>query len=586
MRSTQVEHAGLLSRVDTPLGRANRVPIQFFLDRVLPPLCKDLEKLDSLINDGIFLDAIIARGNLWGYTKKTPSGIHRRDVNKAFASLQRDIRVMANRAPQDTEPTVIFYNNKEGESDFEEREDDSFPDAFFVSPETSRDAIQWSDIGIVGEYQREDGKKSLQENIKKVSQSMSNCIERDPRRRFVYAFTVEDATMRLWYCDRSQVVVSDPFNFVLDCRVLLHFVLAVSFAAVHQLGWDPTMVPLSIDGQTQYDITVRSEDGELVSDIFNTQYQASRKYFISVKAHGDVFIGDVQDRTPRLLDLVTSTRRTSPKGTSHASTTTTRFPVQMHYRIVYGEVGEPLSEVTSLYTVYRALMDAVYGLRAMHRAGWVHRDLSIGNILVVDGVGKIIDLEYATSNVRQSHPGRTGTANFVAVEVDCGCYIFRPSSLPSKPYEDHEFLYNPLHDLESLWWIAVYVAIKKEIERKDDEDSRRLWDTHRQAQREAAREFFYQRDRRHAALTYSQYFLKRIKRLHPTVAEIGLLLDDIRRALQTAYTKAERSIGAITFDMDAETYNQMCDWFGVAAEIAKDLNVHRFHDMEEESTWS
>lgn len=43
---------------------------------------------------------------------------------------------------------------------------------------------------------------------------MENCMRMDPRRRFVYAFTIEDTAMKLWYCDRAQVLVSEPFNFV------------------------------------------------------------------------------------------------------------------------------------------------------------------------------------------------------------------------------------------------------------------------------------------------------------------------------------------------------------------------------------
>ena len=31
----------------------------------------------------------------------------------------------------------------------------------------------------------------------------------------------------------------------------------------------------------------------------------------------------------------------------------------------------------------------------MHRGGWVHRDISSGNILIADGDVKIADLEYA-----------------------------------------------------------------------------------------------------------------------------------------------------------------------------------------------
>lgn len=43
----------------------------------------------------------------------------------------------------------------------------------------------------------------------------------------------------------------------------------------------------------------------------------------------------------------------------------------------------------------------------MHKSGWVHRDLSPGNIIIVNGVGKITDLEYATREDRQGKVGRT-----------------------------------------------------------------------------------------------------------------------------------------------------------------------------------
>ncbi|KAI0093414.1 hypothetical protein BDY19DRAFT_923614 [Irpex rosettiformis] len=101
---------------------------------------------------------------------------------------------------------------------------------------------------------------------------------------------------------------------------------------------------------------------------------------------------------------------------------------------------------------------------------------------------------------------RTGTANFMAVEVDCRTYLYRwqdyilpndqedaDSASPGSTIEDiaarilnkedvaytsasgeeliqqiaeqeqkQIFRYNATHDLESLWWIAVYFVINKE----------------------------------------------------------------------------------------------------------------------------
>ena len=72
----------------------------------------------------------------------------------------------------------------------------------------------------------------------------------------------------------------------------------------------------------------------------------------------------------------------------------------------------PLYEVTSLEEVFGYLGQIIDGmgrdsmnrnaylhfnpgLHCLHEAGWVHRDLSPGNIIVVEGKAKISDLEFA-----------------------------------------------------------------------------------------------------------------------------------------------------------------------------------------------
>ena len=61
---------------------------------------------------------------------------------------------------------------------------------------------------------------SALQNITKVTSSMSRCMSEDPRRRFVYGFTFEDMNMRLWYADRAQLIVSEPFNFILVSKTI------------------------------------------------------------------------------------------------------------------------------------------------------------------------------------------------------------------------------------------------------------------------------------------------------------------------------------------------------------------------------
>jgi serine/threonine protein kinase len=65
------------------------------------------------------------------------------------------------------------------------------------------------------------------------------------------------------------------------------------------------------------------------------------------------------------------------------------------------------SKVISL-TCRTLLTEMVQGLRIMHEHGYVHRDVSTGNIIFHDGNGKIADLEYAKEIGRgEAHEVRT-----------------------------------------------------------------------------------------------------------------------------------------------------------------------------------
>ena len=43
---------------------------------------------------------------------------------------------------------------------------------------------------------------------------MASIMRDDPRRRFVYGFSIDDCKMRLWFASRSDVIVSEPFDFM------------------------------------------------------------------------------------------------------------------------------------------------------------------------------------------------------------------------------------------------------------------------------------------------------------------------------------------------------------------------------------
>lgn len=148
-------------------------------------------------------------------------------------------------------------------------------------------------------------------------------------------------------------------------------------------------------------------------------------------------------------------------------------------------------------------------LYTLHQVGWVHRDVSNGNILVLGDDVKLADLEYA-KRVRHDEPPHAGirtvswismqprwylnkdhqgTEDFMSVEVLSQTYCFgqmekippvKPSHKTMAEYDRltrkvapvrgpggrtptqeqstipaRGWFYNPLHDLESILWLFV-----------------------------------------------------------------------------------------------------------------------------------
>ncbi|KAI5115422.1 hypothetical protein M0805_004009, partial [Coniferiporia weirii] len=99
-----------------------------------------------------------------------------------------------------------------------------------------------------------------------------------------------------------------------------------------------------------------------------------------------------------------------------------------HYRIVFREVAIPLHSVRELSSAFTVLRDISKALEYIHACGWVHRDISAGNIYWYESKrGLLGDLEYAKKmGVDAEHEVRTGTLDFMAVEIAIRGYLFPP----------------------------------------------------------------------------------------------------------------------------------------------------------------
>ncbi|KAF8316910.1 hypothetical protein DL93DRAFT_724380 [Clavulina sp. PMI_390] len=105
----------------------------------------------------------------------------------------------------------------------------------------------------------------------------------------------------------------------------------------------------------------------------------------------------------------------------------------------------------------------------MHSVNYLHRDISCGNVFLVSRenegeFGVLADLEYAIDLTAPRpaywHVARTGTAQFIASEVERHEYYFITMSEQWDEWQDKvlalNFQYNALHDVESMWWLCVW----------------------------------------------------------------------------------------------------------------------------------
>ncbi|KAG7096518.1 hypothetical protein E1B28_003947 [Marasmius oreades] len=155
---------------------------------------------------------------------------------------------------------------------------------------------------------------------------------------------------------------------------------------------------------------------------------------------------------------------------------------RIHYRIVFEEVGRPLTTLDTFDQMFFALQGVLCACGAMHSTGHIHRDVSANNILIVERnpqapcncpqlleggkelVGVIMDFEYSF-NIHceaETHPTQPDTWQFMASEVQHQSYLFLPLNLSGfdelrkiSPWVQHA-----LHDIEAVFWIAVWILFK------------------------------------------------------------------------------------------------------------------------------
>ncbi|EAU80664.2 other/FunK1 protein kinase [Coprinopsis cinerea okayama7 len=362
----------------------------------------------------------------------------------------------------------------------------------------------------------------------------------DPRRRFMHGVTIKDCQVTLYYLSRSACAKSTPFDVTKYPEFLIRALVAMLTGTESHLGFDPLVTLLPDGGyvyeippegpsmapqfyQTVELLSMRHtrrligrmariwrvrqitspaslervpntsdfvlKDASLEADA-PTEVEIQHLLFTDIVA----FANDpnwrahpiLQDFRPEDLDSLGVALRDGdplaffsriisscvgePELSSPGSIT------RRQCRYVYEQVCTPLHDIPTLGEAVDVLKQTLIALRIMFCAGWVHRDVSPGNILAYRAAStgdwrvKLSDLEFSKRfpGMDQSKPEtKIGTPYFMACELlgekpltayvprsDC-----RSDSAPRRSLrEPQPLIHNYQYDLESIFWILLWLV--------------------------------------------------------------------------------------------------------------------------------
>ncbi|KAJ8063416.1 hypothetical protein OCU04_008636 [Sclerotinia nivalis] len=135
---------------------------------------------------------------------------------------------------------------------------------------------------------------------------------------------------------------------------------------------------------------------------------------------------------------------------SPANSNSENYPNRIHRRVIIRDYGKPIYTASSLKSLLIALEGCIEGHESLYRAGFLHRDISINNLMINEDKKNLlwssflIDLDLAIKKDRKSSldvKEKIGTRAFMAIGILMG--------------HPHSFM----HDLESFFWVLFWICI-------------------------------------------------------------------------------------------------------------------------------
>ncbi|KAJ5895509.1 hypothetical protein N7495_007200 [Penicillium taxi] len=326
-------------------------------------------------------------------------------------------------------------------------------------------------------------------------------------RRFILGFTICGSLMRVWTFDRLGVIASEQFDINRDGLRFAYIILGFLWINEEQLGFDPTII---IVNKERYIEVERESSTEriIIDEVMyrarciagraTTCWKAHLKGVVNRARyywHGTVQINGTNDdvrnnvrggldvtktanyRPERLMPTSSMTAGTPRQGRSISAASRKRpsshigaplppskrfrsacpteagssaLPNRIHRRVILRDCGSPIYKASSRSALLTALEGCIEGHKSLHTAGFLHRDISINNLMINEDDKNpswpsfLIDLDLSIKTQREvssGAKGKIGTRAFMVVGVLLN--------------EQHSFM----HDLESFFWVLFWICI-------------------------------------------------------------------------------------------------------------------------------
>ncbi|EFP91159.1 FunK1 9 [Puccinia graminis f. sp. tritici CRL 75-36-700-3] len=372
----------------------------------------------------------------------------------------------------------------------------------------SKDDNHIQDILVPVELKK--NKSDGQEAALCLAKYVLEVFKKQPTRSYVIGFTLCGTWMQLWQFDRSGAIGSESFNIKSteeEFKRFLNLITLFLTSNKQVLGFDPTFV--DIDGQTctpvpqKIQIRIQHELQEFVIDKLisrasgicgrgTTCWEAhlsgnqGEKFLIKdswqpreQRSEGDMLRDLTARDVPNVVryyhheDVHVATQIVDIKSyvrgdinfESKSKIQIVKTPIaqqeQNHFtdrvlrRLILKDVGVPIWKVDSPLRLLEALEGCITGHLALLKAGYLHRDISINNLMInnkttdPDRKSFVIDLDWATPyptlNDRDLH-ARIGTKAFMSINLLMG-----------------EDSHTHVDDLESFFWVLTWICIQPAV---------------------------------------------------------------------------------------------------------------------------